>query len=134
MPASLSHHPPHPKLSYTPEGRTDWSCVAPADFLYSAGVQHCFATGHPGDPPAKEGRPPAPRRELTMTQPSRRWNDAKPMALPHSSRGFRGVPLRLHAEVPEAVREINRYYEQRGAVIQHHELTGETPAWLPARG
>jgi nucleotide sugar dehydrogenase len=37
-----------------------------------------------------------------MMQTSRRWNDAKPMGLPHSARGYRGVPLRLHAEVPEA--------------------------------
>ncbi len=43
-----------------------------------------------------------PWKEPPTMQPSRRWNDAKPMGLPHSARGFRGVPLRLHAEVPEA--------------------------------
>jgi hypothetical protein len=66
-----------------------------------------------------------------------------PFILPHNwnftppyHREFFG-PIKVwhnYAEVPEAIREINRYYEQRGAIIQHHELTGETPSWLPARG
>jgi hypothetical protein len=55
------------------------------------------------------------------------WNFAPPY-----HREFFG-PLKIwhnYAEVPEVIREINRYYEQAGAIIQHHELTTATPSWL----
>lgn len=53
------------------------------------------------------------------------WNFAPP-----NHHSFFG-PLKVwhsYAEVPDAVRQINRYYEQPGAIMQYHELGGPPPA------
>jgi hypothetical protein len=57
------------------------------------------------------------------------WNFAPPY-----HRAFFG-PIKIwhsYAPVWEIVHTLNRYYAQPGAVIQHHELTGEPPPWDPA--
>jgi len=61
-----------------------------------------------------------------------------PFILPHNwnftpphHRAFFG-PLKIwhnYAPVPDTVRALNRYYEQPGAIVQHHELSGSAPAW-----
>jgi len=58
------------------------------------------------------------------------WNFAPP-----NHRAFFG-PLKIwhsYAPVWEIVLQLNRYYEQPGAIIQHHELSHEAPSWHRSR-
>ena len=62
-----------------------------------------------------------------------------PFVLPHNwnfcpphHHAFFG-PVKIwhnYLDVPDTIREINRYYEQPGAVMQFHEMTGQRSSWL----
>lgn len=82
----------------------------------------------------------SPRDDQLSFSHAMQMAERPPFVLPHNwnftpphHHAFFG-PLKVwhnYADVPDTIREINRYYEQPGAVMQFHQLTTARSSWLP---